>query len=411
MQSRGRARAASLFGATMASAFCLAAGAVAQPAPPEQPIRIEVGGYFMGYVLAGTQRDGGSRLGQRIRHYGIARESEIFFLGSTQLNNGLIAGVRVELEGETSGDQIDETYIFFEHIRFGRLELGQTKSAPNKMWYGAPDPVPGFGFNSPIFLTVLPGRNRADASTFVNMGATGDEEKLSLYTPQLWGFQFGFSLTPDSCEITGAGVCAGNAGLRTKRDIGQQQNAMEFAIAYSGMLGEVAYGAYAGAGFADVEQNNAQPGGVFRDRRQFGFGAQANWEGFTFGASYRWDNLGNRQGPDQFFFEPTGLAPTNQQDFNAGVVYQMGPWVFGLQYHRTWVELTTNAATGSRKLGQKDRMDGFIVGGTYLLGPGIQLAGGMEYRNFRGADRGTAGSKNDASNEGVVFMLGTRIDF
>ncbi len=74
-----------------------------------------------------------------------ASDSEIHFKGSTTLDNGLQFGVNVQLEGNTSGDQIDESYLFVTGS-FGRVEVGSENTAQYKMQYSAPDV--GIGLNS-----------------------------------------------------------------------------------------------------------------------------------------------------------------------------------------------------------------------------------------------------------------------
>ena len=396
--------------ATAAVAAVITAPALVTPAEAqqrqEQPIRLELGGYFMAYFMGGDQERRLNKPGNGFRNHGIARESEIFFLGSTQLDNGLVVGARIELEGETSADQIDETFMFFEHVRYGRLEAGQTKSAANKMFYGAPDPVPGFGFNSPTFNTIQPGFNTALSNTYIQIGASGDEEKLTIFTPQMYGVQFGISYTPNGCEAsTAAPACvpAGD-GFQNKQNIGRMSKVVEMALSYTESFGDFDLGAYAGGGFGRVEQNGVN--GEFQNRKQWGLGWVGSYAGVTLGMSYRWDNVGFRRGT--LGNDPLNLQPTTQQDFNIGAVYQFGPWTVGAQYHRTWVQLTDDT---NNRFERKDKFDGVIVGGTYLLGPGIQLAGGVEWRNFRGPDRTPASQRNDAENEGVTFVLGSVLSF
>jgi len=404
-----------LSGAALAAlAIGASAGAAAQAprSTAEQPIRLEVGGYFMFYLVGAEQDRKTGKPGNATRSHGFARESEIYFLGSTQLDNGLVVGVRVELEGETAADQIDETFAFMEHWRYGRIEGGQTKSVANKMWLGAPNVLPGLGINDPNLATVGGGTNSVVPSTFVGFGVSGDEEKVNLFTPRLLGFQFGLSYTPDGCEITsfaaaGAGTafpCQNNGGLQPQQDLAQQSEIVEMAVNFYNVVGDWAYGLYAAGGMAHLERNATL--GRFQNQYQWGIGGQLAYLGWTVGAGYRWNNTGFRFGPD-FRFDGLLAAPTTQEDFNIGIAYQTGPWNLGAQYHRAWAKLTD---INNDRLG-RDKLEGVSLGATYLLGPGMTLAGGLEYRSFRGVDRSPLTPRNDAENDAVTFLLGTKIDF
>ena len=76
----------------------------------------------------------------------VKRDAEIHFKPSLTLDNGIRVGATVELEGSTSGDQIDESYISIDGA-FGRLVIGSENSARYLMQYAAPS-VGAFGVNS-----------------------------------------------------------------------------------------------------------------------------------------------------------------------------------------------------------------------------------------------------------------------
>ena len=98
-------------------------------------ISLSLGGYYRFFGVVGSQDDGTGEPGAGIREHGVAREGEVYFQGKTKLDNGITVGVTVQLEAETSGDQIDESYIYFDGF-FGRLELGSEDEAPEQMFYG-----------------------------------------------------------------------------------------------------------------------------------------------------------------------------------------------------------------------------------------------------------------------------------
>lgn len=108
---------------------------------------VDVGGYMEQFVaysvdvdVDGINGDGG------YQGVDVKSDAEIAFVPSITLDNGIQFGANVQLEGNTSGDQIDESYMFIDGA-FGEILLGSENSAGYKMSYGAPD-VTVVGVNS-----------------------------------------------------------------------------------------------------------------------------------------------------------------------------------------------------------------------------------------------------------------------
>ena len=91
----------------------LGAGLVAGPACAADGIKLSVGGYFRTAYMVNFDDDDEGEPGNETNTDGFFSDSEIYFRGSTTLDNGLEVGARVELEGETDSDQIDEAWVFF----------------------------------------------------------------------------------------------------------------------------------------------------------------------------------------------------------------------------------------------------------------------------------------------------------
>ena len=137
----------------LGSTALVAGGLVAAPAMAADPIKIGVGGYYQFFVNTGAIEgsyalDGTST---QYRSLSINQEGEIFFTGSTKLDNGTTVGIVVELEGWNAGSssavssatgvpsgvsvgQIDETYMF-AFGDWGRVELGSRDMATYRMYY------------------------------------------------------------------------------------------------------------------------------------------------------------------------------------------------------------------------------------------------------------------------------------
>src|SRR5262245_11435921 len=108
----------------LGSTALFAAGLVAGPAFAEDGIHLFVGGYFKEAFMAVADdndiRDSDGSLTGSVADPGFDRntdgffnDAEIDFTGVTTLDNGLEIGAHVEVEGETQGHMIDESYIWF----------------------------------------------------------------------------------------------------------------------------------------------------------------------------------------------------------------------------------------------------------------------------------------------------------
>ena len=56
------------------------------------------------------------------------QDVEIWFLPSITLDNGIKIGANIQLEGNTGGDQIDESFLFIKGS-FGEVLLGPENAA------------------------------------------------------------------------------------------------------------------------------------------------------------------------------------------------------------------------------------------------------------------------------------------
>lgn len=351
----------------------MAFGMLSPGAHAADKIRLTLGGYFDAFLVAGRQDDGAGQSAAGFRNHGIGRESEIFFRGTTALDNGIRFGVNIQLEGETSADQIDESYIFAEG-RFGRIELGSEDPAGDSMFVGPDSPIDGGGINSPIIVHIQNGGNAIRApATLVNI--SGDNDKISYFSPRIAGLQFGASYTPDATqERAGA--------LRARNDAGQQSESLEAALNYERALGRLGIRVTGSIARADLEG----PAAGTREREQWGLSTMLTYRGVEFGASYRQDNQG------------TSGGNSDRRDIAAGLNYGEGAWSVGVEY--ALGEAEAGAAGG------RDRSEGLELGAVYDLGPGINVTGGVQFWRLRDNLNAPA-SENDAT----IVIIGTNLSF
>ena len=125
--------------------------------------------------------------------------SEIYFFGSTTLDNGIRIGARVEMEGERkNAGTLDESWIHISSDSLGLLSLGEDDAAANATRYGMPDVGIGDGDAG----NWVPGTGNVRFSP--NIGRDDDEHKITYFTPasiqKASGLQAVFSWIPEMSD-------------------------------------------------------------------------------------------------------------------------------------------------------------------------------------------------------------------
>lgn len=362
-------------------------------------INLSVGGYYDFFYTLSDQdepadnetftNDGGDFRSDRVRS-----EGEIHFSGDTTLDNGIQVGINVQLEAETSGDQIDEHYMFMEGS-FGRVQVGAENSAPYLMHYAAP--AEGILVNSPDFRPFrTSGLGVFQTSTYV-VGSS-DANKLTYFTPRIAGIQLGGSYAPDTEETSGAaqstGLYADDAAGRAYGIGANYVNSFNgFDVAVSG-------------GYEMIE--NEQGGD---DRDDFSTGLNVGYGGFTVGGSYRYIDGASATAETADVGSVRTLAsglniPANTEElsseieaqiFDVGVSYNTGPWGVSL----TWLRGETEFDGFG---GAEDTHDSAILGVNYALGTGINVVGNVHYISLDAESTGYDG-------DGYAGSLGMMLSF
>ena len=338
---------------------------------------MSVGGYFHGYLAGGEHDDGPGEPNFATRDHWLAREAEIHFDGAIKLDNGIGVGLRVELEGETCADQIDESYIYFDG-GFGRLMLGSTNGAPYKMAVLPRSALTGHGFSDPRFVHARSGTNSVgQGGPHLQNLTTGDTEKVTYFTPRFAGLQLGASYMPDRCEEAGCG--GQGSGPEVDNDLDQQSEAFELGLNYTRKLGDV--GVAASAGWTSADNENPSPG--MTDQEEWSAGASLAWEGFTFGFAYHRNDRGARGG--------------DRDDWGGSLHYAAGPWSFSLGGVRTTIKAPA---------GGEDEQKFLEAGASYALGPGV--VGSFGLQNFVFEDDLDAPA---AENRVIYVLTGVTLTF
>lgn len=363
------------------------------------PIQAGVNGTFNAVYGFVNQDDGSNTaatpMGER-RSHGLRREAEARFWGQTRLDNGLLVGYRVSLEAEDCNDQIDESWIFFDSA-YGRVEIGETDNVGWKMYYGAPNAIPNFSTSvHNIVLWNSNGTAPGILFPFARMSLGNDNNQIAYYTPRFFGFQVGASYRPDNCKAgdvatealaanlncsSAAGMIAEGSSVTVTNTL---QDVWEIAANYVNKFGDVGVGVY--GGYSKGSNETA----TFYDPKQWGIGGEVSYMGFTFGAAYT-----DKKAPCA-----TQTIGCDNTHWNVGLKYATGPWGVGVEYAQAKQEFSGGAADDDGRF--------LYIGGTYLLGPGINLFAGVQLFEL---DAGTPVVSTKQDNDGAVFLLGTAIAF
>ncbi|HEY9567904.1 MAG TPA: porin [Thalassobaculum sp.] len=354
----------------------VAAGMMAStPVLAAEKISVRVGGYMEQWFGYSSVDD---RAGRDLDGFNHTSDSEIHFVGSTTLDNGIEFGVNVQLEANSnSGDQIDESYLYAQGS-FGEINLGDENSAMYKMHYSPTDygitlntgdqgdwaGLSGSGLTSAGFFRGTLG------STYVEPQQANDTAKLTYYTPRFGGFQFGASYAPDDRQD--------NNDL-ADRDT-RLTDMVTFGANYKGEFGGFSVGVSGGYGTYLSAPNGSNEPEAWNAGLVVGFG------GFQLGGSYA-DSSETNNG-------------TDGEAYNVGVSYTTGPLGVSLNYFNG--EVKGNIGSGGTVA--QTEQDTFHLAANYTLGPGVVASATLGHAMFESDD--VAGEQ-----EATYLVTGIKLSF
>lgn len=345
-------------------------------------IAIEVHGFHQQWVV-GTSQDfndgdpGRTEQGFKLSTVDQKTNSEICFVGQTTLDNGISVGVQVSLEGFSDDSMIDETYLFLESDSLGQLTLGVKDSAAELLHVASPDG--GISVDDGDVNTLEMYVDTSAAVTGVT-GSTslgdlfGDANRLIYVTPRYAGLQAGVSYGPNAGEDSrvtnnpnyGCGLNPGTAC-----EPGGYHNQFSGALNYSETFNGIGMQLSAGITHANQVRGIAanlpadlDEGSIFG----YSFGGQFTFASFTLGGGFKQITSGRGYtdiGDDLFSLRG--------HSWSAGGRYEVGPYAAGVSCNR------------GRQVGYQSEGTGDLkhlvcaLSGTYTLGPGIRLIGGLFY--------------------------------
>jgi predicted porin len=406
-----------LYGTTALATAGLVIGAASQAQAQTSPhtidrLQLRVGGYHQQWVIyngSTNVRSGGSPTGNHPFDLQVVDEkhnSEVCFVGEIKLDNQITFGVNVQLEANTSADQIDESFMFASMEDYGRIELGDTNSAAYKLQVVAPD---GGITHNQGDLTAIPQQGLvgplpasfASANTFIDgtflRPNDNDSGKISYFTPRIGGFQAGVSFIPRGSTAGGddnnsISSINGDKGIAGTGDGAGWNNGWAAGVNFKDQFGDIGVQASLGVQGADVGSNigdnNLLAGAA---------GLQLSFGGISVGGSIG-KMTGDRTG--------AGGATATKYDstgYDAGVAYNFGPYKVGITYQK-------GEASGIQGNGSKNFADYIVLSGSYQVGPGVRLVGGVYGFDLDG-ENGSATATSVYKSTGIGAATGFKLSF
>jgi outer membrane protein OmpU len=360
--------------ATVATSALMSAAAPAFAQDGGKGIEMGMTGYFKGYMVYNTQDEAVGTTEER--NVDIIRDTELHFVGSMTLDNGLTVGADIGAAAD-QGDSFDVTdsFVYFSGD-WGRVNFGATDGAAYLLQVSAPSADANYDgmdqYYTPFNYAITGNATLPNLEFDYDQDATSPSDKLTYITPNFSGFQAAASYTPE--------IRTASRGTNGVDD--DESSTSEFGDAWdlSGRYSRAfdGFDMTLGAGYthAAVEVDSA----TNDDREQWNAGLDFNIGAFGVGAVYTHDNL--------------GADNRDQEQWLLGVDYTMGNYVLGASYLDQANEVTSTTDIDTQR---------YTGGVTYKYGPGVDFRGVVSHINHD-VDGGL-------DIDGTAVMLGTSITF
>jgi predicted porin len=348
----------------------IAAVAFAGQASASEPIKLSVGGYMEQW--AGVADEDNNASGGRKNAF--QSDTEVHFKGSTTLDNGIEIGAVIELEAETSSDQVDEQYLYING-GFGRFEMGKNDSAADAMGITAPAVGP---------VGVNDGDMDQWTSAYLidTVRSSGDQNRATYYTPVMGGFRAGVSFADDSGRNGSFDkeVSGGEVGGLHSDTTGSGDNIVSAGLEFNHDFGGVSLGLSA------VGENQGEG-------NWYGFGSNVGFGNFTVGSS--WGHI-----EDDYAQGENSRTADDTDSYDIGVSYAMDAATVSLSY--AYSEYGNRAVGSTTTTGEISTVD---LGMSYTLGAGVAWKSSIFWFDDE------ADSASVADNDGFGAVTGLALTF
>ncbi|NFV78521.1 porin [Magnetospirillum aberrantis] len=355
-------------------------------ASASEKIKLELGGFSKWWVVGAWQDDsyqannnGTAGAQGDYNSVDIKGDNEIFFSGSTTLDNGMQVGINVELEAggttDNTADTIDKSNVFIAG-GFGKVILGSEANGTVLLHVMAPDAAGNT--DSDGLLTgglAIAKPDAVQTQVVTSIDTDGDSEGVTYVAPTFYGLTLGASYKPNSTQDNrGATNISTNSGVTAGEIYG-------VGGLYTNTFSGVDFKLSGGWATYDVNSPAYSTPSKGQGVNEYAFGTQIGYAGFTVGGSYRKINA-------------EGVAGFLQGDtWDAGVQYASGPYAVSFVYFNSQAE-------GSITTAGEDEFTVYQVSGKYTLGAGVDVLATVGHAEY-------SDETNLQQNENKGWMVAT----
>jgi len=347
-------------------------------------MKIGVSGFYeaiIGYAKqsAGFENVGTDTTQASYNTIDVKTDSEVYFTGKTNTDNGLSVGVTVQLETDQTGGTIDHSYLTVGGD-FGTVMLGSGSAAAAVLGVQAPNTgalgIAGGDTNGWI---VMPTGNATTVNQGIGYGGH-DGMKLRWTSKAMSGFSVGASYLPGWANSNDMNVNGGNTGSQT--------SIVDGGIKYSGKMGKNAIK-------ASLTYWARDAGAASLDG--YHIGVSTTMGAITLGAAM--DDVSS-EGNAADGTPITGSAESaDAEGVNVGISWAQKGTTLSLNYYKKEMELAT-ATDG------EDSMEKWTVGAKYAMGPGVDFVGTIQNAKWGNEDNAAT-----ANNKGTAIVGGISVAF
>ncbi len=301
--------------------------------------------------------------------FDIKTDSEVYFKGNTELDNGVKVDVVIQLETDAmSGGTIDESYVQFALPDAGTVKMGATKGASPASTKG---PSVGAVSPSPDVSAWIMRPSAIGFHTGTTIGA-GDAYKITYSSEDYNGVTFGGSYTPSATNSNEMPRVGGNAG--------SESQIWDAGVKYTKEMG----GATVKVDFGYWEQR----GTVANSYNAWRTGASWESGGITVGASFmEWSDSN------------TANAGNNDtKAWDAGIKYEAGDAKFSLKVANQVSPMSITAGDDEATIA--------TLGASYKIGEGVDFVASVVRADWD--DETTSDANN---NDGWAVVGGINVAF
>lgn len=367
----------------------------------DQPVELQLGGYMTWYGTYTNQKrttlkqlssTSAMPIGE-YNNFDVMGNAEIYFSGSTTLQNGVKIGAMIQLEAGTDSDTsdhtIDETYMTVDS-KIGRLIVGNVKNVSNQMSVTSPN-VSTLGVQETDFRRVVtvPAYFSYNKATYALLDDIST--KISYITPTVSGFTAGISLMPgnkkkgkddDNLLIPSGGIklfkYGADATALFQHDFGSFD--LETSASYT------VYKPNLRANDEWAKEKNIN---------EYGAGLNISFGNWSVGGSYHYTNMSRDTA--EFLNPYANVAKGTSWD--AGVKFSAGPFAASADVFQSRADSLTVE-------GKKDVFSMYQLSARYKILAGIDVFADLAYLDFK-----SASDIRGLSNKGPAVAIGMNLNF